>query len=416
MIEVEEVQDTSPSFSVSQVSPMANFKVSDYLYVIKSVQALVHAGFCSAGEISKLVSEMHATIVNTTIPFAQIDDKTPLHKQAPLPYRWVTGGLIYVSKLLKNVSHDELDSNNPSWMRFRAAFNGVAGDKLAYWQNALAMPMEFINGDGETLSIEQINRHQSDGIVIFLHGLACSDHDWKTDEHHKLVESLKQQNKQVIWLRYNSGLHIHQNGERLAEMLQFIDFEDKDLTLIGHSMGGLLMRSAYIIAQTHKYKWLNKLSRAVYIGSPHHGSQFERSGNYANALVGMIPYLRPFMRLGNIRSNAIKDLRFGYIIKENSAKGIHSHDDARRGTPSLPSYHEEGTHHLFIASSLNSTTRNNFIGDGLVPVKSALGEHQTKRRLTIKAEHLKKIHISDVSHMGHFSDSRVYDAIKVFLD
>lgn len=408
------IDELNENTSMPKLNSMS---AKDYVYLFKCAQALLHAGLCSAGEISKLVAEMHATIIETSFPFlSDSNDTRPLHQKAPLPYRIVTSSLVSAAKLLRNMPINEIDSQDGNWLRFRAGLNGVAGDKLAYWNNALSIPMMFTDEYGKTLELEDINNHQSDGVVVFIHGLLCSELDWQTDEHRKMVAMLREQNKQVVWVRYNSGLHIHQNGERLAEMLQFLDLDKKDITLIGHSMGGLLMRSAYVIAQTHKYEWLNKLTHAAYIGTPHHGSQFERSGNYLNAFVGAIPFLKPFMRLGNIRSNAIKDLRYGYIIKENSAKGIGTHGDTRKGTPSLPNFCKKGTKHLLVASSLNDTTRKNFIGDGLVPVHSALGEHETNTQLTIVAENLKKIHIKSLGHIAQFSDHRIYDALRIFMN
>ncbi|MBK6756592.1 MAG: hypothetical protein IPG70_02675 [Moraxellaceae bacterium] len=73
----------------------------------------------------------------------------------------------------------------------------------------------------------------------------------------------------VAWLRYNTGRAIHANGEELADLLQ-AHFAQKGtpLILIGHSMGGLLIRSASHWAEVQQQSWLNRVSHAAYLGSP----------------------------------------------------------------------------------------------------------------------------------------------------
>ena len=92
--------------------------------------------------------------------------------------------------------------------------------------------------------------------------------------------------------------------------------------------------------------------------------------------------LRDFARLGQLRSAGITDLRFGCVVDEDWLGGnrFHRKPDSRRHVP-LP----EGVACYAIAATTaakRSLLADRLIGDGLVPLHSALGHHRdAKRRL-----------------------------------
>ena len=86
-----------------------------------------------------------------------------------------------------------------------------------------------------------------------------------------------------VYLHYNTGLHTSINGQQFATLLtQLLDAWPqpvKDLTLLAHSMGGLVSRSACHVAEQTNMTWRSKLKNIVSLGTPHHGAPLERVGN-----------------------------------------------------------------------------------------------------------------------------------------
>jgi pimeloyl-ACP methyl ester carboxylesterase len=174
-----------------------------------------------------------------------------------------------------------------------------------------------------------------------------------------------------LYLRYNSGLHIHENGRALAELLELLvrnwPVPLQKFCIVGHSMGGLVARSACLWADEHGHDWLSRLGKLVFLGTPHHGSPLERGGNGLDLILDLSPYSAPLTRLGKARSAGIQDLRHGAI----TPGGV-------RPVP-LPS----GVECYAAAATLGkrrSLLADRLIGDGLVPLNSALGRHRTRSK------------------------------------
>ena len=183
-----------------------------------------------------------------------------------------------------------------------------------------------------------------------------------------------------LYLHYNSGRHVSQNGRELAPLLQRLvahwPVPVEELVIVGHSMGGLVARSACHHAATEGQAWLRRLTKLVFLGTPHHGAPLERGGRRIDLLLGLSPYVAPFARLGKARSAGITDLRFGnlqdadWVGRDRHAQ----HSDDRQPTPLPP---DADT--FVLAATLAERpgrVHSAVIGDGLVPLASALGEHR----------------------------------------
>jgi pimeloyl-ACP methyl ester carboxylesterase len=236
-----------------------------------------------------------------------------------------------------------------------------------------------------------------------------SDREWQTPAKQNLDDLMRSKGWQCGHLRYNSGRAIWQNGEDLANWLEEANaaYPAREIVLIGHSMGGLLMRSAFVYAQEHGQSWPVRVSKAAYLATPHLGAPLERAGNRANTLLGHSPYTAPFMRLGNIRSAAIKDLRYGFIsqVEHEQTQDMNAHD-ARECLAPLP----EGMAHLVVAGSINPDTAKSWVGDGLVPLYSALGQHKDADK-HLQGTDITRLTFDYVDHMAMLSDVRVWDAL-----
>ncbi|QQR80149.1 MAG: hypothetical protein IPJ69_12615 [Deltaproteobacteria bacterium] len=158
-------------------------------------------------------------------------------------------------------------------------------------------------------------------FCILAHGSCSSERDWtfqkeKTDYGSRLYQDL---GYTPLYLRYNSGLHISTNGKRLSKLLEKLVTDSdtiEEIIFIGHSMGGLVFRSACYYGEKEKKTWIKYVRKIFYLGSPHLGTHLEKLGKLTTTILRKIP--NPIVRIiasaGDLRSVGIKDLRHGYIL------------------------------------------------------------------------------------------------------
>jgi hypothetical protein len=388
-------------------------KQSTLPVAIDAARGLSHLALRGAAGVANLAAEVHSVIAQGPWMFDPL--LRPDARRAPLPYRIVFHGLRTLADLTTVVPNVADPRSEPRhWLRFCAALNGVMGDRLVAWRSPLATAFGAHAADGTALDLTRLQQASPAGTVLFVHGLCCAELEWQTPAHVRFVAELEANGIGVAWLRYNSGRAIHENGWDLAALLAAHIVSGPDLpplVLIGHSMGGLVILSACEAASRQEHAWLRQLTHAAYLGSPHHGTPLERAGNRANWLLSVTPYTLPFMRLGNIRSRGIKDLRYGCVTAEDSATlSDRSHVDRRAtAVPLLPHIH-----HLLLAASLDARRGGKWVGDGLVPLRSALGEHRA-RALRLDAPQVTRVHVTGVNHVAMLGDERVYDALRAWL-
>ena len=301
-----------------------------------------------------------------------------------------------------------------------AALNGVFGDYLVASQSPLAIPMQ-LRRNGLPIAIEKsalaANPEVSRKLVVLIHGLCMNDLQWHRDGHDHGAALAADLGYVPLYLHYNSGRHVSENGRALAALIEQLHQQwpvaIEELVIIGHSMGGLVARSACHYAIEGGHAWLRSLGKLIFLGTPHHGAPLERAGNRVDMLLGVSPYTAPFARLGAMRSAGVKDLRHGYVVDEDwqSADSVRS-DDARTHAP-LPDH----VQCFAIAASKSrgaSKTGASLRGDGLVPVYSALGRHANPQlSLPIPSLHQRVIH--DAHHFDLLSRGDVYDCIKNWM-
>jgi pimeloyl-ACP methyl ester carboxylesterase len=219
-------------------------------------------------------------------------------------------------------------------------------------------------------------------------------------------------------LHYNTGLHVSDNGQALARALQTLveqwPVPVEELVVIGHSMGGLVARSACHQAQAEGLQWLATLRGLVCLGTPHHGAPLERGGQLIDSLLGQSPYLAPFARLGKARSAGIADLRFGNVQQADwSAHRKHDQKvDARLPTPLPP-----GVQSYLVAAVRAQDAhdaRKAWIGDGLVPLPSALGEHAKAAMALVVPDNHKRV-VTRANHWDLLNSPEVYQQLLAWL-
>jgi pimeloyl-ACP methyl ester carboxylesterase len=302
-----------------------------------------------------------------------------------------------------------------------AALNGVLGDYLVASHNSLAIPMR-LRQQGRPLELDRPAlatrfAHSGGKLLVMAHGLCMNDLEWQREGHDHGASLAQDLGYTPLYLHYNSGQHISTNGREFAALMERLVQEwpvpVSELVIIGHSMGGLVSRSACHYAQQADYQWLRHLKKLICLGTPHHGAPLERAGNWVNMIVGISPYTAPFTRLGKIRSAGVKDLRYGNILDEDWERHGSEHlHDPRKQAP-LP----EGAQCFVIAATSQRPSGHpgwRLPGDGLVPVQSALGQHENAAlTLPIPASHQEICH--GLNHFDLLSSREVYDRIHRWL-
>ncbi|MBB4845431.1 hypothetical protein HNP55_003981 [Paucibacter oligotrophus] len=281
-----------------------------------------------------------------------------------------------------------------------AALNGILGDHLLASDNPLASGMS-LRWQGQVLQGGRWPSAQQVGprILLLVHGLCMNERAWMGDEAPGHIDSpggseIKHGGHvpalcaagglNPVYLRYNSGLHISQNGHRLAAALEQLlggwPRPVEEIRVLAHSMGGLLIRSAVHSAQTQGMDWPARLSRIVFLGTPHHGAPLERAGHGLDQLLGSSSFTAPLAKLGQLRSAGITDLRHGNVL-DADWQGHDRFDprpDQRQPLP-LPA----GVDCYAIAATTagrRGSLSERLLGDGLVTVDSALGQHEDAAR------------------------------------
>ena len=365
--------------------------------------------------IVDVVEKMHRTVQLRRGPLGVPTAERP-KGIAGLVYRTVRGatrfigravdlGLAPVTRLLPE------GEPSPSLDAYRSAVNGVYGDYLLRTENPLAIEMSLryrgqpvdVHDPKSTLG-QHSNVTPAKKFLVLVHGLCMNDRQWSRDGHDHGAALADELGYLPLYLRYNSGLPVASNGRALADMLETLlsnrSPSVEELAIMGHSMGGLVARSACHHGHAAGHRWPGILRKLVFLGTPHHGAPLERGGHGLDTVMGLSPYLAPFTHLSRARSAGITDLRHGTV-------------SAWEDFVPLPS-----KVHCYAAAAVRAEKRSmlgdRLIGDGLVPLNSALGIHRDTTRSLSIPEHRKWIGY----RMGHrelLSRPEVYGQISAWL-
>lgn len=279
------------------------------------------------------------------------------------------------------------DPDEPSVEReaVLSALNGVMGDRLVADGNPLALSME-LRQDGRPLDLQALRSRQdvSGKLLLLVHGLCMNDLQWQHAGHDHGVHLAKALGYTPVHVRYNTGLHTSVNGRELAGRIEDLvaawPVPLEDFSVLAHSMGGLVVRAACHSAAEAGHAWTGQLRRIVFLGTPHHGAPLERAGHWVDVLLGSTPFSRPFARLARLRSAGITDLRYGHILDADWS----GHDRfSRRSDRRLPVPLPPGVACFTVAATLaarRGRVADRLVGDGLVPLRSALGLHDNPER------------------------------------
>jgi pimeloyl-ACP methyl ester carboxylesterase len=285
-------------------------------------------------------------------------------------------------------------------------------------ESPLAMEMRFCHaGTPLDLTREALNEQFPEGtrLLILLHGSSLDESSWLRHGHNHGKALAADLQLIPIYLRYNTGRHISENGRAFAELLtQLLAAWPRpvtDLIFLGHSMGGLVARSACAIADAEGQPWRGTLRALITLGSPHHGAPWERLGNWVDTLLGISRYSVPFSRLGKLRSAGVTDLRYGNVLDTDwKDRDRFAGGGDPRTAVGLP----QGVACFAIAGSRSRELANVMASDGIVPVESALGHHKNPAfQLAFAPDHTWVA--TGTSHLGLLASRAVYEKLREWL-
>ena len=310
--------------------------------------------------------------------------------------------------------------------------NGAYGDLLERDYPALALAMSVrVDGRDVELTKAALETSYPDAgprIAVFLHGLVETEDSWRyRAERHsgdpgttygsRLQHDL---GHTPVYVRYNTGRRISDNGRDLAALMDKLvaswPVELKDVVLIGHSMGGLVARSALAQAgdgtAEGERHWPGLVRDSVTLGSPHLGAPLERRVNALGHLLNRVGETRWIGTALAGRSVGIKDLRFGNLVEADWAG---AELDARFSSRTDIPLHEGARHFVVLATvaGRHDSRLGELLGDLLVPPRSALGDTGDERRLAHVQENICRL--GGLHHFDLLNHPRVYDQLHAWL-
>jgi pimeloyl-ACP methyl ester carboxylesterase len=247
-------------------------------------------------------------------------------------------------------------------------------------------------------------------VVVLVHGLMCTESVWGEpgEDYGALLD--RDLGTTAVYVRYNSGRAIADNGEALAALLEALALAWpvplEEIVPIGFSMGGLVLRSACHVASTATApsRWLPLVRRAVYVGTPHLGAPLERAGRLVTRVLDAIqdPYTQLVASLAELRSEGIKDLGDADLRREDRSRRL-GLSDREHPVPLLPNIR----HCLLAGTVSDDPTLAALFGDTIVPVRSGTGVGAAPTLARVKV-------FPRVTHLGLAAHPDVYDEIRAF--
>jgi pimeloyl-ACP methyl ester carboxylesterase len=305
-----------------------------------------------------------------------------------------------------------------------AVLNGLVGDRLERERSPLQEPIS-VRVDGLPVAPERdalaaAFPEATPRLVVFVHGLMENEVGWRLGRRQgrepygaRLASEL---DCSPLYVRYNSGRHISENGRSLADLLEAVvaawPVDVTEVALVGHSMGGLVSRSACHLAAKDGAAWVRHVRKVVSLGSPHMGAPLEQTVHVASYAANLLPETRMFSTFLRRRSSGIRDLRQGSLVDEDwrdrDPESLRA--AACEEVPLL-----EGATHCFVSASVTRSPRHplgRVVGDTLVLQSSASGRSRT-RKLGFEDEN--GLHIGATNHIALLNHPAVYGKLREWL-
>ncbi len=308
-----------------------------------------------------------------------------------------------------------------------AVLNATLGDELAEQGSPLAIRMAVRRARADVVpdheSLEIAFPEATSKVAVFLHGLGETEESWRlhADRHGLGTESTygsrlsEDFGYTPVYVRYNTGLHVSENGQQLNSLLQDLvaawPTPVSELVLVGHSMGGLVSRSACHYAHQGNHSWVSMLRHVFYLGTPHLGAGLEQWVSRLSGVFAKLDESRPLASILDRRSAGIKDLSAGYLLDDDWRNGGPGSKREPKDVPLIP-----WANHYAVSATVTTSPNNplgRLVGDFLVQPDSARGQSSDGGHMSFPVEHTR--HFGGFHHFKLLNHPSVYEALREWL-
>ena len=339
-------------------------------------------------------------------------DRTPagrVHRGiATAVYGGLGGGLRLASRGLDRAAATGVGPRLEAGARGRfvsSAVNGLIGDRLLRERPQMAIPMaprrHGADVPVEPDALAAAYPGATGRIVLFLHGLCENESYWQLHRERTgttYAEMLAGRGWTPVMLRANTGLPLRENGAALTALLQrLVDAWPVPVTriaMVGHSLGGLVVRAAGAVATEVEEPWTDRVSDVITLGTPHLGAPIAWGIGHGSRGLSKLKETAAFGRILDLRSQGVHDLVVGLA----------------EDVPPLP-----GARYHLVAATLTREERHpvgNVVGDLLVRPRSAYGRDRAGRTLFPGAD---VVHVGRTDHFGLLNHPEVHRAMREWL-
>jgi len=218
----------------------------------------------------------------------------------------------------------------------------------------------------EEIARVYLERAAGKDIVFFVHGLMYDETCWHAPDFNMTEAFERDFDLFSVHVRYNTGRHISENGWELAHLMEELFQSIRDLQgywhIVGHSMGGLVSRSALHQAEEEGMGFTKCIDKVFLLGVPNRGAPLEKAAQLTGLILRALPYPLRYPALGlriildnlrvkdqaplspigelmefyvhkvpnlylslaanivDLRSEGIQDLRHGHLLREDWEK------------------------------------------------------------------------------------------------
>ena len=366
-----------------------------------------------------IAARVFAALGPTSLPAHRTHDAIARGVYATLQGGARLGGLAAGELVVRRRPDGPPPSATPRGATALAVLNGLYGDALEAEGSDLQVPMDVrVSGRPvapEPAALAAAFPAATGHVVVFLHGLMESEHAWRLAGRPAYGERLARDLRCTpVELRYNSGRRVSHNGRTLGELLEALvaawPVPVTRIALVGHSMGGLVARSAAHQGTEAGHAWPRRVRHVVSLGTPHAGAPLAQGVHYAAHALHAVPETRPFARFLRRRSAGIRDLRGGSLVDRD----WDGHDpDALRAAACAEVPLLAGATHCFVTATVTRDPDHpvgRLVGDALVLSGSAAG----RGRIAMRAED--GLHVGGAHHLALLNHPAVYARLRTWLD